>query len=195
MCTMTSNISKIKGKVRQEGDILFRFPSYALVEKMDEWPSYRNLKVSDEKCCDFGVIIDNNIYLIEVKDYTYPDANTPNSNNLSGSIAHKFLGSFAALFANRFSNNLNEKNFSEKAQKCDNVFICVHVEIPFSNRNRSRIKPASSYRANLKDELYRKLKSYISSRSNVIVVSHEDCSNKACWQAHRNPNSRKRHII
>jgi hypothetical protein len=191
---MSSNISEIKYEDYQEGDIIFRFPSSALVEKMDNWPSYRKLIVSDEKCCDFGVILDKNIYLIEVKDYTRPNANIPKSKDLSEPIAHKFLGGFAALFVNKFSGSPSEKDFSEKVQQCNNLFICVHVEIPFKNRNRSRIKPSSSYHKNLNDELYRKLKSYISSRHNVIVVSHEDCLNKTPWESRLDPNSRKDHI-
>lgn len=111
----------------------FAFPKGWKASKYDEWGFYRNhfLRQQDGlRAVDLvAVSSDKTAYLVEVKDYRYPNAEKPS--DLPKVMAEKVLHTMAAMLPARL--NASEPNESEMARlflESTNLKLVLHVEQP-----------------------------------------------------------------
>lgn len=176
--------------VNVDGQI-FDFSDEWEVTQIDQWPTYKNHLIPGHKACDVVAISAQEIVMIEVKDYTYPQPEIPAPQELALTIAHKVLGSSAMLFA--FSGGKHqrgsqkEREFSARTRKKGLKFrVVASVEVPDRRAHMS----AHQYLSTLKNYLKKYLKHLC---DDVIVDSVAFPSSSVEWTHRRDPDTRLLH--
>jgi hypothetical protein len=140
-----------------EGRLSFEFVGVDFAEKYDEWRHYRNKFNSacgSSKAVDFIVSKDNELWLIEVKDFRRNRRTKPI--DLADEIALKVRDTMAGLVSTKFVGaNPGEVTASASALSKGKLRVALHLEQP---RNPSRLFPISVNPANIKMKLRQNLK-------------------------------------
>ena len=136
----------------REGNLLFEFP-YARVGQVDQWAFYRNRFsiIQGTKAVDFVYALEDECWLIEVKDYRVH----PRTKNLElcNEIAFKARDTLAVLAsARRNASKEDEQSLARWAFRSSRWRVALHLEEP----RKSRIQHDS--RANIKNKLKRLLR-------------------------------------
>lgn len=143
--------------VINEGSLFFTFSSSCDVSKYDDWSFFRNQfqKVcGSEKAVDIICINNNEIWLIEVKDYRRP--NGKKLVNLHTSLSLKVRDTLAGLVAAQFNaNDQSEKQFAQDALRVSQIHLVFHIEQP---NKFSKLFPKAIDPADLKQKLEGQLK-------------------------------------
>ncbi|CAL9509267.1 hypothetical protein SUDANB121_03616 [Nocardiopsis dassonvillei] len=166
---------------------LFTFPDGWELEKPDEWPEQRRATQSPfhSEGCDLVAMKDGVLWLIEVKDYTYPGAEVPD--DLAEKVGLKFFHSPAVLHMVARWGQGGRRDFSLAALACPETRVRLAVELPDGGR---RLIGVATPLAGLKDKLRR-----VTKRLNVHrpIVSDSHVMNGVPWEVRRNPGSRREH--
>lgn len=154
-----------------EGLLIFEFPDDFEVSKYDDWSHYRNQFINkcstDNKAIDFLALEETHqtLWLCEIKDFRSTTRN-PAKPPLEHEIAQKVRDTLAGIVSAKFqANNHDEKNFAEKALKCRNIRVVLHIEQP--ERTRQIYNPSD-----LQDKLKTLLKA-IDPRVAITTISKQ----------------------
>ncbi len=140
-----------------EGDLTFTFNQGCSASKYDEWSFYRNQfqKVcGGERAIDIICFNNNDIWLIEIKDYRRP--NTSKVSDLHKKLAIKVKDTLAGLVAAQYNANENaEKTFARDALRTSRLSLVFHLEQP---QKTSKLFPRAIDPADLLQKLKGQLK-------------------------------------
>ena len=133
----------------REGDLVFSFP-HAEVGRPDRWAFYRNRfsVIPRTKAVDFVYALDDECWLVEVKDYrAHPRTK---SLDLCDEIALKVRDTLAILAgARRNATNDHERTLARSAFRSPRWRVAVHLEVARTTR------ASNDPRANVKTKLKR----------------------------------------
>ncbi|WJZ08293.1 hypothetical protein CGLAUT_09080 [Corynebacterium glaucum] len=135
-------------------DVVFEFPDDWEVEDFDAWySSGRSAKPLtndpfNAKDCDLIAFEGNRLWLIEVKDYTYP-GKRPDP-NLATIFALKVFHTMARLMLVAHFGNHPKKDFCRRAVSAEEIRVALAIEM----RGDNRMLPLAL--AGIKDNLDRK---------------------------------------
>lgn len=172
---------------------IFEFQSEWLVSKIDEWSIYRKGQFKNRKACDVVAVKDDELLLIEVKDYTYPNTFPPSPNDLAETIAQKAWDSMSVLFSLAHTDahdrgQMDQRELSQKTlKKSLKISLIASVEIP----TRSKKIDDGAYLSNLKTQLRKLLRSHL---DDIKVDSVSKPVDPERWTHYRNPATRDRHL-
>jgi hypothetical protein len=140
-----------------EGNLSFIFNAGSIASKYDEWSFYRNQfqqVCGGAKAVDIICVENNNIWLIEVKDYRRPDPKKVV--DLHKALAQKVRDTLAGLVAAQCNaNNPIEKEFAQRSLSASRIHLVFHIEQPVKV---SRLFPRAVDPADLKLKLKGQLK-------------------------------------
>lgn len=144
-------------KTLVEGGFTFHFVDVEFAEKYDNWKHYRNKYNSacgSSKAVDFLVLKNDQIWLIEVKDFR---AHTRTKQiDLCDEICLKVRDTMAGIVsANFLAQDQEEKNASRKALTRKKLRVALFLEQP---EKPTKLHPKSVDLANLKMKLRQSLK-------------------------------------
>lgn len=156
----------------------FCFPVGWQAGKYDEWKFYRDkfIKIRNVICAVDAVAVDpeNNLWLIEVKDYHLRDSKLKES-ELIEAVLTKVIDTMACLLpASLNASSLDEKQLASAILNCKKINVVLHIEQP---TNISRLRPVGINFPNVKDALKRRLKPVTSS----IKITSMDAMNGVVW--------------
>lgn len=172
-------------------DVRFSFPDDWEVTKFDEWRPYRRAATFGYKACDPVALHDSTLYLIEAKDYTYPDRLKGAPLDLPDTVCHKALNTLAMLFA--WSRDHCPVQVSEHSAllqaiaRCHSIKVCLDIEL--KDGGRGAISMAKTM-ADLTDQIKRRTKFFAD--GTPIVSSHHQ-QGRAAWTSARRPSMRRVH--
>lgn len=130
-----------------EGRLSFAFKDVDFAEKYDDWKHYRhqyNSACGGSKGVDFIVLKDDEIWLIEVKDFR--QHRRVKAIDLADEIALKVRDTMAGLVSAKFlARDLGEACVSHAALSCTRLRVAFHLEQP---SHPSRLFPRSVDPAN-----------------------------------------------
>lgn len=119
----------------------FQFPEGWETTVFDEWPQY--LKPASSlglKGCDILAINGGTLWIIEVKDYTYPDAKQPE--DLATVVGQKAIGTMALLYAlQRSKNDSAAVRFARACTVTTEIKLALHIEIKDGGRKERQVRP------------------------------------------------------
>lgn len=169
--------------------VLLAFPETWKVEIFDEWPQYRDLSGTGQiHGCDVVALDDQTLWLIEVKDYSYPGAKHPP--NLEESLLRKAIGTLALIGAlGRSGNQSNAQEFSRDALAASALILGFHVE---PNNIRSD-RAVAGLLASFQQAATRAAKKLHIPKAVVSSTMHP--GPQAPWQSRRNPETRDKHLV
>lgn len=141
----------------REGQLCFEFTG-ADASHYDQWSFYRNQfsnAFGGAKAVDFIYVDEQQVWLIEVKDYRANRRTKPS--DLGDEIAFKVRDTLAGLVAAKSNaNQTDECVFAKKALRKTRIRIVLHLEQP---RKPSKLFPQAVDPAKLLIKLKQKLKS------------------------------------
>lgn len=113
--------------------LTFTFPAGWLASKYDDWSFYRNQFSRQSNGIQAVDVLarepNGTAYLIEVKDYRHPDAETPSQ--LPQAIANKVLMTLAAMLPAKLNgNDPDERTIADAVLTCQKLRVIAHVELP-----------------------------------------------------------------
>lgn len=136
----------------EEGSLSFSFKGVNFAKKYDDWQHYRNQYMGacgGSKAVDFIVSKDNEIWLIEVKDFR--QHRRTKAIDLADEVALKVRDTMAGLVSAKFlASDAREKDASHDALSCTKLRVALHLEQP---EQPSRLFPLSVDSANIKSKL------------------------------------------
>lgn len=170
-------------------DVKFTFPEDWEVEDFDSWyGSGKNAKPLTDapfhaKDCDLLALSNGNLWLIEVKDYTYEGKRIPR--DLATTFALKVFHTLGRLTVNAHFGNHEKKDFCKRAINAQEIQVALAIEARGTDQNLMITLAA------LKDQLERrcsamKLKRVAISNSRVALTP-------VLWKQERIPESRQAH--
>ena len=166
---------------------IFSFEEGWQVEKLDDWPEQQKLTAEPfcSKGCDIVAVKDKSLWMVEVKDYTYPGAKPPS--NLVETVGLKVFHSLAVLHAVAHWGGDERRRFSRMALRCRRARVCLAVELPDNGRGLQGVEQPL---AHLKADLKR-----VTKRLNIHgpVISNSRLPNDVPWHVRRDPTTRHRH--
>lgn len=181
-------VEKKLGETLVDGSY-FTFPNTWETFQFDEWSKYKRITPTGVKGCDVvGVDEDDTLWLIEMKDYTYPGATQPQ--DLPEVVAAKAFGTMGVLFS--ASHLTSEHGYTEVVRRCvdaKRVHVALHIQVKDAHKSRESIL---SVLAPLKSKILKYTKSL--GVANVIVTDHQYSGSKVPWTARRAPETRTDHI-
>ena len=163
----------------------FTFPDDWRVTKFDEWPAYRRAASFGFAACDLVAVHHRTLYVIEAKDYTYPDRVQGAPADLPDTVSRKALHTIGLLWAwSRDGSPVQvgqHDDLLHAAVACDSIEVCLHVELKDGGRGAMSLeKPL----ADLTDQLSRRTKSFAEGKP---IVSTHHVPGRAAWTAARLP--------
>lgn len=140
-----------------EGDLQFKLNAVDFAEKYDDWRHYRNVFNSacgSSKAVDFVISKNNNLWLIEVKDYRRHARTKPSE--LADEVVLKVRDTMAGLVSTAFVGiDANEISKSRSALSLRRLRIILHLEQP---SKPSRLFPRSVDPADVLMKLKQKIR-------------------------------------
>lgn len=174
-------------EIRVDGTY-FTFPDGWQVDTFDEWPQFhRAAGALGIKGCDLIALNDDELWIIEVKDYTYTDTDQPP--DLAKTVGLKAAGTMALLYAlARTTADSTAKEFAIKCASSTRIHLALHVDVKDGGRRRREIKPVLS-------PILTKLRHYQKSLGlhKAHVTSTLAPSGSTPWTARRDPATRAAH--
>ncbi|WP_462417169.1 hypothetical protein [Kytococcus sp. Marseille-QA3725] len=173
-----------------DGTIL-TFPAAWDLLAFDDTPEYSDARGFGIKGCDVVAIDGDDLWLIEVKDYTYPGARPPQ--DLPDEIVRKVIGTMGLLALwSRAPEVSDRMGFGRRAMACSSIRIALHVEFPDKGRGRALLmKPLSDQKDRLVTKARKPLRVH---KHDVVVTSSLAPAPGAPWTGRRDPDTRERHL-
>lgn len=168
---------------------LFAFPGDWALVKFDELPQF--VKAAGGlglKGCDIAAVDGDRLWIIEVKDYTYPDAKIPS--DLADTVGLKAVGTMAMLYSlERQHADSGAKTFALAASRTTSIVLALHIDVPDGARGA---RHAAGPLIAMKQHLHRVGRTLGLSRA--IITSTLVRDDRAPWTARRDPRTRSRHL-
>lgn len=165
----------------------FRFPEGWRAEKFDEWRHFKAVSGYGIQGCDIAAVNSEELWLIEVKDYTYPGAREPK--DLDKTIARKAVGTLALLSAlARSQNESDAQQLSRNSQACTKIILTLHIEPNTARRARNTAGPYTALQQNLR-RVAKKL-----NLAHSVVTSTQLPAPNVPWSSQRDPETRAQHV-
>lgn len=166
---------------------LFTFPDGWDIEKLDEWSEQKRLTRPPFQSigCDFVALKEGEIWLVEVKDYSFPGATV--ASDLAEIVGLKVFHSLAILHAVAHWGTGKHQRFSRKALNATSATVCLAIELPDKGRKQIALATPITY---LKEEL-RKVARLMG--ANRPVVSNSYVNVTVPWDIRRDPKTRRSH--
>jgi len=170
-----------------EGRLRFSFPDTSEVTRYETWTfcrrQFQNRCREGNKAVDFICLHGQDVWFIEVKDYRL--FSRSKEEHLVDEVAQKVRDTLAGVAAAvRNANNDEERRFAQRlfGQTCARVIL--HLEQP---RQPSRLRPRLIDKANVLDQLRRRLKAV----GRVYVVDQQNMPPRIPWVVKEKKNSRR----
>lgn len=168
---------------------IFTFPEEWKVALFDEWPQFR--KPAGElgvQGCDAIALDDDTLWIIEAKDYTYPDAHQPE--DLPKTVGLKAIGTMAILYSLQRSKTGSEAaDFAEMCAHVSEIKLALHIEVKDGGRKSKQVQAVLMP---LKGRLSKVCKSLGLSKAYVTSTLAPDANTP--WESTRDPATRARHL-
>lgn len=167
---------------------LFTFPALWVVGIFDEWPQYTKAAGTlGMEGCDIVAFDGEVLWLIEMKDYTYPGARQPG--DLAKTVGRKAMGTMALLFSlERSAAESEAQRFAQACRSASKVHLALHIDVKDGGRKSRQIQ---SLLMPLQDKLRKAQKALGISKSFVTSTLSPDPHTP--WHAMRDPATRDRH--
>ncbi|MBU8578222.1 hypothetical protein [Brevibacterium luteolum] len=177
-----------KNAERNIDGTLFTFPSGWRVGEFDTWQQYRDVAGQwDVMGCDIVAFNGTSLWLIEVKDYTYPNVSPPQ--NLTDMIALKAVGTMAVLFAQaRSASDSEASSFARACHSAQQIQLALHINVRRDGRSEKQIK------ASFKSIHHRLRRAKQRLRlAGAFISSNQYSLTPVPWKARRDPATRREH--
>ncbi|WP_147681523.1 hypothetical protein [Actinomyces ruminicola] len=177
--------------------VVFSFPDGWEVSKYDAWPYFRNAlsKIQDPAGkalhgCDVVALDGDHLWLIEAKDYAYPEAIAPK--DLVAVVAEKVMDTLAGLHAGTRAEHA-EREICLKAVKTQRLSVALRIDLPGAQPHARRDRQAAAQQtmANYQQELRKSLRRVVNGKVHVIT-GREDPSTVA-WTVRWGEEGRQDH--
>lgn len=173
----------------------FDFPDVWEVHKVDEWDEHKRATKPPfhAKSCDFVAFEGSTLWLVEVKDYTYLNAEPPPTpKELAQTIGLKIYGTLALLHAvARWGEAGEHQKFSARTLRAKSAHACLAMELPDGGRGLLAVQtPLAMYREQLA-AVTKRLgihRPIVSNRHTDPIVQPE-----VPWTIRRDPTTREIH--
>ena len=153
----------------------------------DEWPQFSDTTRFGNKGCDVVALDGEDLWLIEMKDYTYPGAGAPG--NLHDKIGLKAAGTMAVLFAQaRTHQDSAAKDFALSCAGVKRIHLALHIQPKTGGRPQRYHAPLLQPHLDKLKQISRALglhKAHVTS----TLSPHANTP----WSAYRDPADRARH--
>lgn len=166
----------------------FMFPDGWRVDAFDEWPQFQKAAGAlGLKGCDVVALDGDELWIIEMKDYTYANADQPL--DLAKTVGLKAAGTMALLYAlARTSADSEAKEFAVRCASSTRIHLALHIDVKDGGRGQKQIKPLLPP---LKDMLRRYQKALGLHKAHVTSTLAPSPSTP--WTARRDPETRSVH--
>jgi hypothetical protein len=166
----------------------FKFPPSWQTEVFDEWPQYKRAAGELElRGCDVLALDGQDLWIIEMKDYTYEGASQPQ--DLHKTVGQKAAGTLALLFAlSRTAADSPAKEFAIKCASSTRVNLALHVIVKDGGRREKQIKAVL---LPVKQKLDRSKKALGLHKAHVTSTLAPNANTP--WSARRDPHTRAAH--
>lgn len=166
----------------------FTFPGSWTVSIFDEWPQFRKLAGPlGIQGVDIVAIDGSTLWLIEMKDYTYPGAKAPEE--LPMTLGRKAIGTMAVLFAlGRSTSDSEAHDFALNCQSANEIILALHIEVKDGGRKAAQVEPLLMP---LQSEI-RKMQKLLGLAKSWVTSTLAPNGNTP-WTATRMPNTRSAH--
>lgn len=164
---------------------LFTFVDSIEATKYDEWVFYlRRFQDLGVKAVDVVALSEDGVlYLVEVKDYTHPQAERM-PHDLVERVAGKCRDTLAGLAAAQFNADGDEQRMARAALRSDRLRVVLHVELP---QRTNRLFPGKDkQRADLQDQLRIKTRKALDPRATV----QDHSTSNGLWTSRRGTAAR-----
>lgn len=167
---------------------IFSFPEDWRVEVFDEWPQYRDISGTGHiHGCDVVALDGSRLWMIEVKDYSYPGAKAPE--NLDEVLLRKAVGTLALLSAlGRSQNQSPAQDFSIASLRAQEIYLTLHVEPAAQRPRRMAAGPLMAY-SQKAEWAARRLH-----LAKGFVTSSLTPNHRTPWTSRRDPATRGAHL-
>ncbi len=167
---------------------LFTFPPDWQIGEFDTWQQYRDVAGKwNVLGCDVVAFDGRSVWIIEVKDYTYPNVKPPP--DLTNTIALKALGTMAILFAQaRSASDSDASAFARRCHKAGQIQLALHINLRRAGRSEKQIKVSLTA---IHQQLKRARKRL--GLAGAFVGTNKDSLTAVPWQARRDPATRGEH--
>lgn len=165
----------------------FRFPQNWQVAIFDKWPQYGATTDIGLKGCDVLALDGNDLWIIEIKDYTYDGAKQPE--DLHKTVGLKAAGTMGLLYAlTRSAADSSAKDFAIKCSSSTRIHLALHIEVKDGGRGEKQVKAALP-------PLLGKLKKAQKALGlhKAYVTSTLAPSTSTPWVSRRDPATRSKH--
>lgn len=164
---------------------LFTFAPGVQAEQFDEWDYYKRLSSNSIRGCDVVALQGKTLWLIEVKDYTYPNAQgVP---DLEETLVRKFVGTMGVLYAlQRAPQDSAPIEFSRACAKATTIRLALHIEL------KPGKKDIAWQMATLQDDLRKAMKPL--NVAGFRITSSQVKIPNVPWTAERDPETRDKHV-
>lgn len=170
-------------------DMLFTFPGDWEVEDFDSWygQGHGTKPLTDKpfnaKDCDLLALEGDRLWLIEVKDYTYPGKKI--DPNLPRDFALKVFHTMARLVANAYFGTHHKQEFCKRALRVEQIKVALAVE---ARGNKTTLYKALADLNDLVEAECRKMKI-----ARVVIANSQVPSTQFSWTQKRLPETRSNH--
>ncbi|AJI78206.1 hypothetical protein [Corynebacterium singulare] len=168
--------------------IIFRFQEGWSLAAFDRWPQFTKIAGAfGAQGCDILALKGDELWFIEVKDYTFDGAETPT--DLPTTVAKKTIGTLATICALAKSReDTPERSFSRRCLTAKRYNLALHIELKDGGLKDKMNKPLL---ATLKQEL-RKIRKKLEFADHALS-NHWRSSDGLPWTAARDPRNRPQH--
>ena len=168
--------------------IVFSFQHGWTLAPFDVWPQFTKLAGSyGIQGCDILALKGDDLWFIEVKDYTYDGAKPPK--DLPTTVANKAIGTLATICAvSKSAENTPERKFSRSCLKAKRFKIALHIEVKDGGL---KDKMGISLLAPLKQGI-RKVRNQLEF-DDFALSNHWRSPQGLPWTAARDPRNRAKH--
>ena len=123
---------------------VFCFPDDWEASKFDEWSYFRSVmsRIVDplgraSHGCDVVALHDGDLWLIEAKDYSHPDAVPPS--DLVAVVCEKVVDTLAGLHAG-IRDPHPERGICERAVAAARLFVALRIDLPDAQPGRDKMR-------------------------------------------------------
>ncbi|GAA1868930.1 hypothetical protein [Myceligenerans crystallogenes] len=165
----------------------FMFPADWRTEVFDELPQYKKATQLGLEGCDVVALDGLDLWLIEMKDYTYPGAHQPD--DLANTVGRKAAGTMALLYAlARATSDSPARDLAVVCSAANRIHLALHIDIKDAGRGAKQVQPVLMP---LQDKLRRAQKAL--GIHKAYVTSTLAPNSATPWTARREPTTRSLH--
>ncbi|WP_344744555.1 hypothetical protein, partial [Nesterenkonia aethiopica] len=167
--------------------IYFTFPNADAVHIFDDSAQYNDVKGWGIKGCDIVLLKNDELWLIEVKDYTYPGASQPQ--DLVATLASKISGTLGMLHIwSRSENDGDAYEFARRCAKAKRIHAALHVEPKDGGRKEKQVQAVLMPLQGKINMVGKSMK-----LQGALVSSTFAPNDNAAWTSRRDPTKRAAH--